>query len=169
MAKRSVRKSRHIVMLDEPTSPEESEKVFDLSLKRIEHIKEMVEDVTTKHILILDDQQERHDGFIQMHKGTGARLKHAYTAPEARELLDTYVFDVAFLDHDLEEDGSYYPTAGTGMDVARHIIAMNPEKRPKFVWVHSWNESRALAMEADLRAAGVRCRWKAYRAPSKVG
>ncbi len=115
----------------------------------------------SKLILILDDQGVRHDGFKVMLNGHV--LKHACTASHAQELLDDHVFDMAFLDHDLGE--SVIP--GNGMDVVHHILSMPEANRPKEVVVHSWNESAALRMVAELQAVGIATRRMPYKGPSK--
>lgn len=117
-----------------------------------------------RHILILDDDELRHRKFTEIYTPFFPKtvLMRAYTVAEAKAHLDDYVFDVAFLDHDLADFN--VQAEGTGLDVARYIVAMDEDRRPKEVWIHSWNEDRAKVMEAELRAAGVRCRRKPFKA-----
>jgi hypothetical protein len=78
------------------------------------------------------------------------------------------------LDHDLEAEhyleltrgeretpaaGDLPFDAGTGMDVVRHIAAMDPERRPCQVVVHTHNPMGA-RMVALLDAAGVPSSWR---------
>lgn len=113
--------------------------------------------------LVLDDQQVRHDGFKVMLRNVADKVHHAYTAPQAIALLNKHRFERAWLDHDLADVGVEHE--GTGHDVAKHIVSMPAEKRPKSVFIHSWNESGAKNMEAELRAAGVLAKRLPYRAP----
>ena len=89
-------------------------------------------------ILILDDDMNRHQLFDKNY--AIHELVHVQTAQEAIDQLKVNTFDVVFLDHDLGglqmvESGGKEPT---GYDVAKWI-AMNPERKPKQVFVHSLN------------------------------
>jgi hypothetical protein len=87
----------------------------------------------------------------------------ATTANAAIELLNSGAVAVASLDHDLAP--LHYTEAfygeGTGLEVAKHIAAM--EEPPSMVIVHSWNSVGAMKMMEELRAAGVNC----VRQPAK--
>lgn len=99
--------------------------------------------------LVLDDMQERHAFFAE---ALGVwQPKRAFTASEAKAHLDDYVFDVAFLDHDLELEDK----TGTGHDVAIYIARMSVERQPKLCVIHSWNPDGAKRMSATLYDAGV--------------
>lgn len=107
-------------------------------------------------ILFLDDDKERHRRF-KMNR-IGADITQAWTCEEACRLLDGAVFDVAHLDHDLSDaaaSGHPGPDEKTGTHVAEYIAAMAPEKRPRAVVVHSFNQYGRNRMAAILRAAGV--------------
>jgi CheY-like chemotaxis protein len=123
-------------------------------------------------VLFLDDKQERHDAFRR--NTIGHDVLFVFTASEAIKALETGPrFDQARLDHDLAEEhylqfeaSEYAP--GTGMDVVDHILKMAPEKRPKKVIVHSFNEPRSREMILRLRDAGFRnCYW--YKFDPKIG
>lgn len=116
------------------------------------------------YILILDDDEARHRRFTEIYRPffPDTVLKRAYSVAEAKAHLDDYVFDVAFLDHDLADFN--VQAEGTGLDVARYIAAMPVDRRPKMVCIHSWNEDRAKVMEQELRQAGVRCQRKPFKA-----
>ncbi len=108
-------------------------------------------------ILILDDDPYRHEAFKRLVPGR-SRIKHAYTAKQAISALDELpAFDVAFLDHDLPKSRDLAGVAdpGSGLDVAKHIAAMNPRRRPTQVWIHSHNPTGRRQMAKILRAAGV--------------
>ena len=99
-------------------------------------------------VLILDDEQYRHDAFAVSF--AGHELVHVRSASEAAEALRGPRFDLAQLDHDL---GGHWN--GTGRDVAEHIAAMPAEARPRLVIVHSFNPPGARLMVATLKQAGV--------------
>lgn len=77
----------------------------------------------------------------------------ATAAPHGRRELDGERFDLALLDHDLGKE------CETGMSVVAHIVAMEPERRPAQVLVHSDNTGAAPEMVAKLRAVGVDAMW----------
>ena len=111
-------------------------------------------------VLFLDDDAGRHGQFLM--QTIGCAVTQVWTAPEAIAALDAAEepFDLASLDHDLGGrvyvmDGEAGPE-GTGLDVARHIAGMEPERRPRQVVVHSFNPAGAADMTTTLRAAGVR-------------
>lgn len=107
-------------------------------------------------ILFLDDDKERHRRFVM--NRIGQDITTAWTCAEACKLLSEEVYDVAYLDHDLSESAaSGHPAAGerTGTHVAEFIAAMPPEKRPRTVIIHSFNDYGRKRMRAILREAGV--------------
>lgn len=105
-------------------------------------------------ILVLDDEQVRHDEFARRW-ATYERV-HVKTVGEAIEALEGGKFDVATLDHDLEDFVCLpYPVELTGLDVARYIARMPPEKRPNQVVVHSWNPVGAANMVNALQDGGI--------------
>jgi hypothetical protein len=119
-------------------------------------------------ILVLDDEQERHEGFARRFKGHD--VYHVYTYAQAcAALANNFRFDLAQLDHDLcdfwqdPETGCTYER--TGEDVTKYIIDYIPEGlRPKRVVVHSWNPGGAQRMLELFRDAGVPAVRDAYRA-----
>lgn len=62
---------------------------------------------------------------------------HAYTAKEAIAILDSTDVDVVSLDFDLGEA----ERCGTGLDVARHLVALTKRGRPmpRVVMLHTQN------------------------------
>lgn len=100
-------------------------------------------------ILVLDDDYARHDLFSLIFRGED--ITKAFDAWEAQEaiVLAREPFDIATLDHDLGMN------AGNGVQVARFIAALKPEKRPLRVFVHSANPVGAQTMVDILRRAGV--------------
>lgn len=87
-------------------------------------------------ILILDDDQLRHDGFKQ--ELIGHTLEHTYTSKECIESLKNNDYDLVLLDHDL--GGQVYVESGenTGWEVAEWL-SKNLDKKPDNVIIHSYN------------------------------
>jgi CheY-like chemotaxis protein len=123
-------------------------------------------------ILFLDDSQLRHDLFARSHGGDD--VVHVFTAADATRALDAQPrFDLVQLDHDLAEEhalmaseglketpppGLPVYSPGTGMEVALHIAALPPERRPRRAVVHTHNAIGA-EMVARLERAGVPASW----------
>lgn len=99
------------------------------------------------HILLVDDEQYRHDGFRQKYRTHN--IAQAWSYDHAKALLDPatmpHKFDLILLDHDL----GYGPN---GFAIARDLIATLPEVlRPTEVRVHSMNWSGAQNIVSLLR------------------
>lgn len=88
-------------------------------------------------VLILDDDVTRLETFKQ--KLIGRTVVCVMTAEDAIKELGNETWDYVFLDHDL--DGKIYVPSGpgTGYEVAEWI-QKNPQKKPKNVIIHSFNE-----------------------------
>jgi hypothetical protein len=81
------------------------------------------------NVLVLDDREQHHDRFRFTHRHH--KLTHTYRVAAAiRELSNGKHYDEVYLDYDLGE-------VATGKEVVDHIIHMQPDKRPKKVFVHS--------------------------------
>lgn len=118
--------------------------------------------------LVLDDTQERHDGFSRMAGRGNIVIDHAFTATQAICFLrEELQYDLCFLDHDLEEFPGYVDE--TGMEVAQ-FIALHAEgdRVPKLVVIHSHNAPARERMVQVLTDAGVKTVGKPYRAPDSV-
>jgi CheY-like chemotaxis protein len=107
-------------------------------------------------ILILDDQQYRHDVYARRFETFDAEVVHVYNPDEAAEVLGQMTFDLVFLDHRL----GYYvyepmPMEVTGLATAKLIAALPEDMRPKKVVVHSWDTTGSTQMAEVLRAAGI--------------
>ncbi|HON84207.1 MAG TPA: response regulator [Caldisericia bacterium] len=101
-------------------------------------------------ILILDDDQIRHDAFKRAL--IGHLITHVYTSKECIEKLNTETWDIVFLDHDLGEQ-VYIPSGeNTGYEVAEWLRD-NPEKQPKQIIIHSYNSIGARNMLSLLPKA----------------
>lgn len=114
-----------------------------------------------RRILILDDMQERHDGFRLMFKGR-AEVVSAYTVAEFASALNTGRFNLICLDHDLEMhpkadiDPNHNPYSSgssylTGRDAVEILTKRPMEEAPESILVHSWNTYGARLMEEALR------------------
>jgi|SRR5580692_7551499 hypothetical protein len=114
-------------------------------------------------ILFLDDMEERYRAWWDTNH-LGNDIVWAKTAEEAIAALapdDHHRFDLVTLDHDLADEHYQKQHAGedTGQEVAKFIVAMPLERRPKRVKIHSWNRDGALAMKAILHEAGIDAPW----------
>lgn len=88
-------------------------------------------------VLVLDDDITRLDSFKK--NLIGHSICCVMTSKEAIEKLSSETWDYVFLDHDL--GGQIYVDSGpnTGYEVAEWIYN-NPDKKPKNVIIHSFNE-----------------------------
>ena len=101
-------------------------------------------------ILVLDDEQYRHDWFDQ---NVHPAPEHVYTVGTAISALTTTAYDVIYLDHDLGTEPL------VGRDVARYL-ADHPECcRGASVIVHSVNGVSGPKIVRELRAAGRPASW----------
>lgn len=110
-------------------------------------------------VLVLDDDNTRHRTFQRNLIGH-ERVLHVHTADEACAAVNAEQFDAVFLDHDLNhfeyvsmDYNSLYGGSKelTGVDVARCIARLAPEKQPKLIIVHSFNGPGALNIVAALK------------------
>jgi CheY-like chemotaxis protein len=127
-----------------------------------------------KRALVLDDERVRHEAFDAFLSGDYS-IEHAWTYHEAIAMLKNEQFDIAYLDHDLNDfkgvssmgSGTYGSRELTGADVTRFIAReLEPTLRPKKVVVHSWNPDGARAMIAMLRDVGISCTYEPFAEPS---
>lgn len=119
-------------------------------------------------VLILDDDPARHEAFSRMLPG--ARISRAYTASQAvRKLSLSGPFDIAFLDHDLNQSANLVgiKDPGNGLQVAQ-FIADKPHLAPHHVWIHSWNDQGRQKMRQVLRAAGIPVTLQKFRHTSRL-
>lgn len=102
-------------------------------------------------ILILDDEQYRHD--IYRKNLIGHSLTHVETARDCiRELNTNGPWDWCFLDHDLGGTTFAKSGPGTGYEVAE-FLRDNNSLVPKNVIVHSLNPAGALNMISVIPGA----------------
>lgn len=99
-------------------------------------------------ILILDDEEIRHQCFAQM-LGSEHELWHAYTPEQFfRQLRRVEKFDVVSFDHDLGR-------AMDGDDCAKEMLRLPDDRWPDQCWVHSWNPVGAERIMRTLMASGI--------------
>lgn len=111
-----------------------------------------------KKVFFLDDDETRHRRF--MRAAIGYDVTQAWEYESAVKALSENVFDVAYLDHDLSIEaamGELVADEKTGTHVAEFIAGLPPERRPKFVIVHSFNPVGRMRMRSILQSVGVEC------------
>ena len=97
------------------------------------------------HVLVLDDEAERHRAFVDVLEG--CEVQHVSTASEAKvALIEEDIFDLVCLDHDL---GTTSRRSNTGMAVAEFIARDMRDKIPGHVLIHSNNVARPIGPEPD--------------------
>jgi CheY-like chemotaxis protein len=101
-------------------------------------------------ILVLDDDETRLRAFRQ--KFIGTEVVTVMTASEAIKQLDSNVFQAIFLDHDLGQKHMVASGPGTGYEVAKWL-ENNPRKKPKMIYIHSFNPIGAQNMKKALPEA----------------
>ena len=101
-------------------------------------------------ILFLDDDAARHRKAHQLY---GDDAIYVFNYREAVAAFGSASqFDVAYLDHDLIEQTA--AVEKTGYDVAKYIVSLPAEQRPKRVIIHSHNELGRERMAELLTKAG---------------
>jgi hypothetical protein len=112
-------------------------------------------------ILFLDDDDLRHEIFAEQAKAGGHESFHAHTVDEFAGLVDLHDFEQVWLDHDLNDfqyeskSADMYGSNEIDGRAAAHILnGLLPERRPKKIVIHSWNDTGAARMEAILRSGG---------------
>jgi CheY-like chemotaxis protein len=88
-------------------------------------------------ILILEDQEVRQKKFLFNLVGHDVRI--TADVKECIKLLDSDVWHVLFLDHDIEGPWLCPSGPGTGYEVACWL-EQHPEKQPKLIFTHTYNE-----------------------------
>ena len=107
-------------------------------------------------VLILDDMDVRHDKIGRLHLDD--KVDNAYTADEAIHFLNTYKYDLVYLDHDLAPEHYISDQAvaeRNGNFVATYIRNMHEDKLPIQIIIHSWNPVGAERMYNQLKDLGI--------------
>jgi CheY-like chemotaxis protein len=121
-------------------------------------------------ILVLDDDDVRHERF-SFYLSKEHNVTHVHTFQGAIDALLNGVFDVVFLDHDLNDHHYRSVTKGGSWSIDKHLLTgydvcvfltkvLAKEARPKLAIVHSWNPPGAEAMMHVLKEGEIRAiRW----------
>ena len=117
-------------------------------------------------ILILDDEQIRHDDLGALY--AGHEVVHTSTYSQfVRELESGSPWDLIHLDHDLGPGDSYLDGWGdmqffTGQHAAIRVCELSDDRLPVEVIVHSVNPLGANNMVTDLKSRKVNVTWQPY-------
>jgi CheY-like chemotaxis protein len=118
-------------------------------------------------ILILDDEQIRHD-LTEKYLGKENIILHAFNADEAIAILKASQqrIGLALLDHDLhefvaDETGHKWEKHG-GYFVRTMIDMVREENWPAQIVIHSYNSGGAQGMKTTLKAKGVYARYMPF-------
>lgn len=126
-------------------------------------------------ILILDDEEVRHQAFARIYKGAQV-IHHAYALEDFCRVLFSNRFDLIHLDHDLTEqeqastyvDGWGKTQYHNGQHAAKKICELPDYLKPKRVIIHSINPDGAKSMRAILQDAKIDCVWEPFAEISKA-
>lgn len=132
-----------------------------------------------KPVLVLDDEQERHEAFRIYWNSMGIPTVHATTVKGAIEILEKHVsgeqpLHAISLDHDLNDYGpnEYDPDGkwkeSTGRDVSVWIACHVDPRTVTGVRVHSWNIVGGSAMTKDLQGAGFLVEHRPFKFDDKA-
>jgi Cyclic-phosphate processing Receiver domain len=106
-------------------------------------------------IFVLEDDERRCAWFEKRFKGDTLHI--SCDIAEAKELLESNIYDSIFLDHDLmpEHYGSEETDdERTGYAIASFLASRPELQRAATIMVHSFNAEGALRMVEELRGAG---------------
>lgn len=121
------------------------------------------------HILILDDQAERHEIFQKIYHNHDVVSVFKYS--EFVEQLGERRWDLIHLDHDLGDfvsnpdtwvDGWGCIREFTGCEAAKRVCELNVEQQPNRVIVHSINPVGARTMLQMLDRASIPTTWEPF-------
>lgn len=113
-------------------------------------------------ILVVDDEEQRHFGFRLAYPT--ANIAKAYNVEQAIRVIDTYDFDLIYLDHDLQDfehftDGRK-PLEHTGSEICSYLIKKGYTGK---VIIHSWNTAASLRMKKMFEDAGINVSYEPYQ------
>lgn len=107
-------------------------------------------------VFLLDDDPRRHRWFESRFEGDD--LDIAATVEDAKELLQQYVYDAIFLDHDLlphhYKSNDHGDFENTGRAVADWLNENRELQRAATIIVHTRNADAAIGMVETLRESG---------------
>jgi hypothetical protein len=111
-----------------------------------------------ERVLFVDDMPGRYAALLG--NGVIACSRHRLVTDALAGIgaIELGEASVVFLDHDLETFvHDPYPREITGQDVARAIVSLSEDMRPKLVIVHSMNDVGAERIVDILRKGDVEC------------
>lgn len=126
-------------------------------------------------ILILDDEQYRHNEFAIVYSAQD--VTHTTTYREfIHELSTSSPWDLIHLDHDLGEstlndtyvDGWGVVRFFNGQHASLRICELSEDKLPGEVVVHSINPNGAKSMVMNLTRRNIRVTWRPYSTTSSM-
>ena len=106
-------------------------------------------------IFLLEDDERRCAWFAKRFKGDVIDV--VCDVPQARELLESRIYDSIFLDHDLRPEHYGSETTddeNTGYAIASFLASKPELQRSATIMVHSFNSEGAMRMVEELRRAG---------------
>lgn len=121
------------------------------------------------HILILDDQLERHDVFRKIYHEHVVMCVFRYS--EFVSEISKRRWNLVHLDHDLGDfvsnpdvwvDGWGCAREFTGCEAAKLVCKLDPDLRPDRVVVHSINPDGGRKMLQILTSAGILATWEPF-------
>lgn len=120
-------------------------------------------------ILILDDDQHRHDVFNRAYKGHDVVHAHTYFK-FLDELQSGSPWDLVHLDHDLGDlhsadtyvDGWGSTREYNGQHASLRICELDDAELPRRVIIQSVNPEGARAMRSNLQRRGVPVVWEPF-------
>lgn len=115
-------------------------------------------------VFVLDDDKRRHRWFKK--RFSGDDLDIVETVEEAKEILQEYVYDAIFLDHDLlphhYESNDHDDFGNTGQAVADWLNENRELQRAATIIVHTRNADAAIDMVETLRESGRNVEYCAF-------
>ena len=118
-------------------------------------------------ILILDDEQVRHDNFAKRYAGNSVVHVTSYKQ-FVKQLKIGSTWDLIHLDHDLGAGDSYVDGWGdmqffTGHHAAIAVCLLEDTSLPAEIIVHSVNPVGAQNIMSDLKSRNVNVTWQPYK------
>jgi hypothetical protein len=121
------------------------------------------------NVLILDDDDRRHDTFAAAlrrfevrHARSFAEFKHAIEKERAEVIYLDYDLDLRYPDFSIGASLTGRRKSLTGEDAARLLTKLPKERRPKRVIIHSKNRAGSERIAEVLGEAGIPFRRYAY-------
>lgn len=110
------------------------------------------------NILVVDDEESRHECFEKHLTQAGHCVLHAYDAAEAMEVISSCVEPIGLLciDHDMGKESK------NGSALATDILYLPKVKHPAMVVVHSLNHDGALNIISKFQGCGIHTQYMPF-------